>query len=122
MNTHHTTYLAALMALVLLPACSRMETAPETGIRFAAPLQTKATDAVPNTDVFQVRDWYNGSSYYIDNTIRWNSGDSKWVYGTTPNSYNGWAATTFSSAGSKATTVTLPRLSSVLVSAPAAIR
>lgn len=87
MNTHHTTYLAVLMAIMLLPACSQMETVPEVGIRFAAPLQTKATDAVPTSDIFQVRDWYNSGSYYIDNNIKWNSADSKWVYGGTPNSY-----------------------------------
>lgn len=71
---------------MLLPACNRMEKAPEadaeTGIRFAAPLQTKATDAVATTDVFQVRDWYNESSYHIENTIMWDNGTSKWVYGT----------------------------------------
>lgn len=91
MNTHRIIDLSALMALILLPACARVENVPEAdtqnGIRFAAPLQTKATDAVATTDVFQVRDWYNNSSYHIDNTIKWDSGQSKWIYGSTPNTY-----------------------------------
>ena len=77
------------MALMLLPACSRMEkgpeSQPETGIRFSAPLQTKATDAVNTADVFQVRDWYNDNTYHINNTLRYNSSESKWGYGTTAN-------------------------------------
>lgn len=84
MNTHKI-YLSALTAILLLPACSKVDnagSAPETGIRFSSPLQTKATDAVATTDVFQVRDWYNESSYHIENTIRWDNGTSKWVYGT----------------------------------------
>lgn len=84
MNTHKI-YLSALTAILLLPACSKVDnagSAPETGIRFSSPLQTKATDAVATTDIFQVRDWYNGTSYHIDNTLRWNSGASKWDYGT----------------------------------------
>lgn len=75
-----------MMALALVPACSRMENAPEAttgeGIRFRAPLQTKATDAVKTSDVFQVRDWYNGSQYHVNNTLKWNAGESEWEYGT----------------------------------------
>jgi len=84
---HNTILLTALMAMVLVPACARMENVPEaaSGIRFAAPLQTKATDAVSTADVFQVRDLHNGSTYHINNTLRWNSGDSKWDYGTAAN-------------------------------------
>lgn len=76
------------MAIALLPACSGKENAaegPESEIRFAAPLQTKATDPVPTADVLQVRDWYNGSSYHIENTLKWNASESKWVYGTAGN-------------------------------------
>ena len=94
MNTHNTSFIAVLMALILLPACSRMEKAPadgsRIGISFAAPLQTKATDAVATSDIFQVRDWYNGGSYYIDNTLKWDSGNSTWGYGTTPSPYYEW--------------------------------
>lgn len=78
-------FFASLAALLLISSCDRKETVPEaasSGIRFAAPIQTKATDAVNTTSVFQVRDWYNGTQYHINNTLRWNASDSKWVYGT----------------------------------------
>ncbi len=85
MRKHYTTVLAALAALTVLPACNQEEMTPAgstSQIRFADPLQTKATDAVSNTDVFQVRDWYNDSRYHIDNTLVWDSGEAKWKYGT----------------------------------------
>lgn len=86
MNKHNTILLPALAALVLASACSRIENVPDTvesrGIRFSAPLQTKATDAVNTTSVFQVRDWYNNNSYHINNTLKWNSSSSVWDYGT----------------------------------------
>ena len=85
MRKHYTTVLAALAALTVLPACNQEEMAPagtSFQIRFAAPLQTKATDAVSNTDVFQVRDWYNDSRYHIDNTLEWDNTETKWKYGT----------------------------------------
>ena len=84
MNKHSIIFPAVLTALILLPSCNRKESIPQanTGIRFAAPLQTRATDAVNTADVFQVRDWYNGSSYHISNTLRWNASDSRWDYGT----------------------------------------
>ena len=84
-NKHNTILIAALTALVLASSCDRKENVPETassGIRFATPIQTKATDAVNTTSVFQVRDWYNDTQYHINNTLRYNSSDSKWVYGT----------------------------------------
>ena len=87
-NKHNTLLITALMALVFVPSCDRKEMVPEaasSGIRFAAPIQTKATDAVNTTSVFQVRDWYNDTQYHINNTLRWNASDSKWVYGTTAN-------------------------------------
>jgi len=75
------------MALVLAPACDRKENVPAaaSGIRFSAPIQTKATDAVNTTSVFQVRDWYNDNQYYINNTLRYNSIEAHWDYGTTAN-------------------------------------
>lgn len=75
------------MALLLVPACNQEESVPQTGsgIRFTAPVQTRATDAVSTADVFQVRDWYNGSSYHINNTLKWNASDTKWDYGTAAN-------------------------------------
>ena len=84
MTKHNTIFLTAVLALALAPSCHREKDLPQvsSGIRFAAPLQTKATDAVSNTDVFQVRDWYNGNSYHIDNTLEWDATDSKWDYGT----------------------------------------
>ena len=87
MNTHRITYcLSAMLALSLLPACSRMEKAPEAGtetaIRFSDPVQTRATDAVGQSDVFQVRDWHNDNRYYIENTLKWSANDSRWDYGT----------------------------------------
>lgn len=85
MNKHNTIHMAAMLALILLPACSRMErvpeAGPETGIRFSSPVQTRATDGADKTEVFQVRDWYNGR-YYIDNTLQWKEDDSRWDYGT----------------------------------------
>ena len=82
MNTRNI-ILYALTALVLLPACNRMENTSsadtEAGIRFAAPVQTKATDAVATSSTFQVRDWYNDTKYHIENSIQWD-GSSKWVY------------------------------------------
>ena len=87
MNKHNTLFIAALTALLLAPSCDRKEDLREatSGIRFAAPLQTKATDAVNTADVFQVRDWYNSSSYHIDNTLIFNAADSRWDYGTAKN-------------------------------------
>jgi len=84
MMTKNTIYLAAAASLVLLAACTRQDGVPETSyvIRFASPVQTKATDAVANTDVYQIRDWYNDSQYHIDNTLVWNPSGSKWEYGT----------------------------------------
>jgi hypothetical protein len=84
MKKHDTILPAVLMAILLVPACSQKESLPQArcGIRFASPLQTRATDAVNNADVFQVRDWYNGSSYHINNTLKWNASDSRWDYGT----------------------------------------
>ena len=88
-NKLNTILFPALMALLAVPACSRIENTPKTaekeGIRFAAPLQTKATDAVNTTSVFQVRDWYNDTQYHINNTLRWNATESRWVYGTAAN-------------------------------------
>ena len=95
MSKHYTVYLAVLAALTVLPACNRDElthAGSQSHIRFAAPLQTKATDAVSNTDVFQVRDWYNDSKYHIDNTLVWDSGTSEWTYGT-PGTYE-WSGGT----------------------------
>ena len=37
------------------------------------------------TSVFQVRDWYNDSQYHINNTLRYNSTEAHWDYGTTAN-------------------------------------
>ena len=87
MNMHNTILPAALAALLLVPACTREDSIPQpgSGIRFAVPLQTRATDAVNNADVFQIRDWYNGGSYHINNTLKWNAIDSKWDYGTAAN-------------------------------------
>lgn len=84
---HNIAILAALTALTVLPACNRGEIVTETssGIRFAAPRQTKATDAVSNSDVFQVRDWYNGGRYHIDNTLVWDQTNTRWNYGTPTN-------------------------------------
>ena len=88
-NKLNTILIPALMVLLAVPACSRIENAPKAaekeGIHFAAPMQTKATDAVNTTSVFQVRDWYNNTQYHINNTLRWNATESKWVYGTTAN-------------------------------------
>ncbi len=84
---HNIAILAALAALTVLPACNQGEIVTETssGIRFAAPRQTKATDAVSNDDVFQVRDWYNGGRYHIDNTLVWDQTNTRWNYGTPTN-------------------------------------
>ena len=83
-NKHSIILLAALTALLVMPSCDRKENVPEasSGIRFSAPLQTKATDAVNTTSVFQVRDWYNNTQYHINNTLRWNASESVWDYGT----------------------------------------
>ena len=85
MISNNKIFFAAIAALLLISSCDRKENVPEaasSGIRFAAPIQTKATDAVNTTSVFQVRDWYNGTSYHINNTLRYNSSESKWGYGT----------------------------------------
>ena len=84
MTKHNIIWIAALTVLAFAASCSRKEFVPSTssGIRFARPVQTKATDAVSNTDVFQVRDWYNDTKYHINNTLEWNATDSKWDYGT----------------------------------------
>ncbi len=84
MKKKTTILLSALTALALIPSCDRNENVPQaaSSIRFAAPVQTKATDAVNTADVFQVRDLFNNGSYHINNTLRWNATDSKWVYGT----------------------------------------
>lgn len=88
-NKLNTILIPAMMVLLAVPACSRIENAPKAaekeGIHFAEPMQTKATDAVNTSSVFQVRDWYNNTQYHINNTLRWNATDSKWVYGTTAN-------------------------------------
>jgi len=84
MMRHNTIFLSALATLSVLSACKQEERVPGTssGIRFAAPLKTKATDAVSNTDVYQIRDWYNNERYHIDNTLVWNNSATKWTYGT----------------------------------------
>lgn len=86
MKKQNTLFLTALLALVLVPGCYRIEPISENaeskGIRFAPPVQTKATDAVNNACVFQIRDWYNDNSYHINNTLKWNAGGAKWTYGT----------------------------------------
>ena len=86
MKKHNNILPIALTALLLVPACTREDSTPSartsSEIRFASPLQTRATDAVSNTDVYQIRDWYNDDKYHIDNTLEWNSSDNKWDYGT----------------------------------------
>lgn len=73
-------YIAVAMALVAVSACSRMDKVPENAgdIRFAAPVQTKSTDAVSTLDVFQIRDWFN-SAHYINTTLEYVG--SAWDYG-----------------------------------------
>ena len=71
------------LALILLTAsCNKTEdaAAPVGGIRFAGPVETKATDAANHSDIFQVRDWYNNSSYLIENTLEYKN--NTWDYGT----------------------------------------
>ena len=71
------------LALILLTAsCNKTEdaAAPVGGIRFAGPVETKATDAADHSDIFQVRDWYNNSSYLIENTLEYKN--NTWDYGT----------------------------------------
>ena len=71
------------LALILLTAsCNKTEeaAAPVGGIRFAGPVETKATDAADHSDIFQIRDWHNNHSYLIENTLEYKG--SAWDYGT----------------------------------------
>ena len=75
--------LAICLALPFTTACNKPDSAgSESGesqyIRFAGPLQTKATDPLESEDIVEVRDWYNGESYLIEDSIRDSS--SFWVY------------------------------------------
>ena len=84
MRIRHYIYIAAA-ALTLLPACEEENvwTAPETDIKFAAPLATRATATPAGSNfVFQVRDYYNSSSYYIDNETIVSHTSSEWRYGS----------------------------------------
>lgn len=81
MKINITKYLGFTLMLLAL-SCSKTDqaTAPAEGIRFAGPVETKATDAANHSDIFQVRDWYNNSSYLIENTLEYKN--NTWDYGT----------------------------------------
>ncbi len=87
------TYLFIIAAVALLSATACNETEPASGnsqaIRFAGPLQTKAyTDAADHSDIFEVRDIYNGSTLLIENTLVYSG--SAWEYGTGAQDQYNW--------------------------------
>lgn len=80
------TCMAASSVLLILSACGKTGADPvpvgaET-IRFAGPLQTRATVNADERSVFQVRDWYDNTRHYIENTLQYT--DPSWDYGTPP--------------------------------------
>lgn len=73
--------ISLLLATLMIPSCEKTGApASASEIVFAEPLQTKATDAASTSSVFEVRDWLNGTSMHLSNTLRYASG--AWGYGT----------------------------------------
>lgn len=75
--------MAALLGLLILSACGKTGTDPvsveaET-ICFAGPLQTRSVVAADDRSIFEVRDWYDNTRYYINNTLLCSGG--VWGYG-----------------------------------------
>lgn len=96
MNTRINTVLAGICLLAALYSCQKNipaeGNAQARAIRFSVPsVQTKATDAAPESNVFQVRDYYNGG-LNVNNTLAYNAGTGAWKYGSsyTPGSEPLW--------------------------------
>ena len=74
---------AALVTVLLaVAACDKQEGRSQGDaeyIRFAGPVQTKATEPLDAEDVISVRDWHNGASYLLEDDIQRNS-DASWGY------------------------------------------
>jgi len=90
-----------LLALALLAlSCNKQEDPrAASGIHFAAPLQTRATDAASTSAIYEVRDWNNNSTMLIDNTLEYSSGawgygtDASYPWGTGSHLFFGWLQT-----------------------------
>ena len=84
MNTRINTVLAGMCLLTAFISCQKNIPSERNAkaIRFSVPsVQTKATDAAPQSDVFQVRDYYN-SGLNVNNTLAYNAGHGAWEYGS----------------------------------------
>ena len=82
MKTRLNIVFAGLSLLAVLPSCQKNTTSERNvpAIRFSVPsVQTRATDAAPEEDVFQVRDYYSGG-IHLDNSIGYNSQKKVWDY------------------------------------------
>lgn len=80
--TKYTPGIALLTALLVPAACNKPESLPqeeEACIRFASPVQTKATEPLDADDVISVRDWYNGTSLLIEDDLE-RASDASWNY------------------------------------------
>jgi len=84
MKTNHL-FIAVFLTMSVLSACNKTESSSGTtaeGIRFTGPVQTKAgLQATPNNNVFQIRDWLNGRTYHLENTLEYYTKEYTWGYG-----------------------------------------
>ena len=73
---------ALVLVFLGVPACNKPESVSmgeEEYIRFAGPVQTKATEPLESEDVIDVRDWLNGTDYHIEDALQRGS-DASWGY------------------------------------------